>query len=77
MNDHVRYFDLLTPATDLFPGDWMMRYNLACYACRLGNKKEAWNWLEIAFDLCAAKECKLMALDDPDLEALWAEISEI
>jgi predicted Zn-dependent protease len=69
--------DLLKPAADLFPGDWMMRYFLARYACRLGNKKEAWEWLEIAFDLCGAKEVKLLALDDSDLEPLWTEIGEI
>jgi hypothetical protein len=31
----------------------------------------------MAFDLGNSKELKLMALDDPDLEALWTEIGEI
>jgi tetratricopeptide (TPR) repeat protein len=69
--------DLLKPATYFFPKEWLIRYNLACYACQLGKRKEAWKWLEFAFDLGHPKIVKLMALDDPDLEPLWAEISEI
>jgi tetratricopeptide (TPR) repeat protein len=69
--------DLLVPAAVLFPKEWRIRYNLACYACQLGNKKEAWKWLEFAFDLSGAKQVKLMALNDPDLETLWTEIAEI
>jgi hypothetical protein len=37
----------------------------------------AWKWLEAAFDLSGAKQVKLMALNDPDLEPLWTEIGEI
>jgi tetratricopeptide (TPR) repeat protein len=69
--------DLLVPAAVLFPKEWLIRYNLACYACQLGNKKEAWKWLEFAFDLSGGKHVKLMALNDPDLEPLWTQISEI
>jgi tetratricopeptide (TPR) repeat protein len=69
--------ELLVPAAVLFPKEWRIRYNLACYACQLGNKKEAWKWLEFAFDLSDSKAVKLMALNDPDLETLWTEIAEI
>jgi predicted Zn-dependent protease len=69
--------DLLKPAADRFPDQWLIRYNLACYACQLGNREEAWQWLEAAFDLGDPKEVKLMALEDPDLEKFWAEIGEI
>jgi predicted Zn-dependent protease len=31
----------LLPAVDLFPREWLIRYNLACYACQLGNREEA------------------------------------
>jgi hypothetical protein len=41
---------------------------MACYACRLGNCEEAWERLEIAFDLGNAKQEKLMAPDDLDFE---------
>jgi len=69
--------DLLKPAADLFPKEWLIRYNLACYACQLGNRKEARTWLELAFELGDPKQVKLMALDDPDLEPIWTEIGEI
>lgn len=54
-----------------------MRYNLACYACQLGNLKEPWDWLKKAMELANTKEVKLMVLEDPDLESLWKEIEEI
>ena len=54
-----------------------IRYNLACYACRLGRLKEAWEWLEDAFELSDANQVKLMALDDPDLELFWTKIGRI
>jgi hypothetical protein len=44
----------------------------------MGKKKEAWNWLEKAFDIATnPAELKSMALDDPDLEPLWLDIAEI
>jgi hypothetical protein len=39
--------------------------------------KRAWKWLEMAFDLGDSKKVKLMALNDKDLEPLWAEIGEV
>lgn len=69
--------DLLLPAADLFPGHWQIMYNLACYACCLGNQEEAWDWLEDAFELGNAKKVKMMALEDRDLEKLWGEIGEV
>jgi hypothetical protein len=52
-----------------------MRYNLACYECQLGRLEQAKQWLEKAFLLGDARKMKRAALDDPDLEALWKEIS--
>jgi len=70
--------DLLEPAADLFTDVWIIRYNLACYASRLGKHDEAWEWLTDAFDLTDDENAvKLMALDDDDLEPFWAEIGEI
>jgi hypothetical protein len=54
-----------------------MRNNLACYACQLGNLKQARDWLQKAIDLANTKEVKLMALSDPDLEPLWKEIGTL
>lgn len=54
----------------------IIRYNLACYACQLGNLKLAHEWLGQAIDMAGTKEIKLMALDDHDLEPLWWEIGK-
>jgi tetratricopeptide (TPR) repeat protein len=65
--------DLLVPAAALFPEEWLIRYNLACYACQLGDREEAWKWLKMALSLGDAKQVKLMALNDPDLKPLRTE----
>jgi tetratricopeptide (TPR) repeat protein len=70
-------YDHLENAADLFSGNWLIRYNLACYACQLGRKREAWRWLEKAIELAGNEDLRTMALDDPDLEPLWANIEEI
>jgi tetratricopeptide (TPR) repeat protein len=67
----------LLQAWQKFPKESIIPYNLACYACQFGKLKEAWDWLEKAFDLGDPKALKLQALDDPDLEPLWLEIGEI
>jgi tetratricopeptide (TPR) repeat protein len=70
-------FDFLRPAADLFPCEWAIRYELACYSCKLGHLEEALDWLEKAFELGDAKLVKRMALDDPELEPLWGHIREM
>jgi tetratricopeptide (TPR) repeat protein len=68
---------VLLQAWPMFPSEPLIPYNLACYACQLGKLKEAWDWLEEAFDIGDAEKLKLKALDDHDLEQLWAEIGAI
>jgi tetratricopeptide (TPR) repeat protein len=68
--------EVLIPAQKLFPKEWLIPYNLACYECQLGKKKKARAWLKKAFDLGDPKQLKLMALKDPDLEPIWVEIGE-
>jgi hypothetical protein len=69
--------EALSPVATQFPQEPTIPYNLACYDCQLGNLKEARQWLEKAFDIGDSKRLKLMALDDPDLEPLWANIRGI
>ena len=69
-------YERLRPVIDRFPGEWMMRYNLACYACQLGNLKEAWSWLEKASEL-GDPNVKLLALGDKDLEPFWTRIGQV
>jgi hypothetical protein len=68
---------VLLPVVDKFPEEFIIRYNLACYACQLGNLKETRDWLKKASDLADTKQIKLMALKDADLKPLWKEIGEI
>lgn len=83
-------YDLLLPALDKFPDDWSIHYDMACYACVLDNHKEARERLEKAFELgekvsfqrvkkgslAESQRIKEMALEDPELEPLWAEIAK-
>jgi predicted Zn-dependent protease len=77
LNRTKEAWGVLIPIADKFPEDHVISYNLACYACQLGNRKEAFQWLWKAIDLAGKKDIRLMALDDSDLEPLWPDISEI
>jgi hypothetical protein len=70
-------WNALLPFADKFPDDPTIRYNLACYSCQLGKLKEALRWIGKAIEVAGKKDIRLMALDDPDLEPLWNDISEI
>ena len=49
-------------------------YNLACYACQLGQPDEARRWLDRAIQLEGKDRVKAMALSDPDLAPMRDEI---
>lgn len=66
--------DRLLEAEPLFPEHPILRYNLACYACQLGDLDAARQWLERARQLSSAEFIREIALDDPDLAALHDEI---
>jgi tetratricopeptide (TPR) repeat protein len=68
--------EILTKARLLFPKEFLIAYNLACYECQLGNSKGALKWLKTAFDLGDAKQIKLMALTDLDLKPIWPAIAK-
>ena len=70
-------YDLLLSVADRFPEHSTVFYHLAVYGCRLHKVREAWAWLERTFEIGDADQIKLKALDDSDLEPLWAEISEV
>ena len=48
----------------------IVAYNLACYACILGNHDKARDWLRRALGLGDADEIRRRALADPDLEGI-------
>ena len=68
--------DALLPATPLFPKEWLIQYNLACYCCQLKELDRAMRFLEQAFKLGDTKQVKQMALNDGDLRELWPKIKQ-
>ena len=69
--------DALLPIADKFPREWRIAYELACYCCKLGERKDALRWLEQAIDVAGKLDIRLKALDEPDLEPLWLDIADI
>jgi predicted Zn-dependent protease len=63
---------ILLEAVERHPNEPMLHYNLACYECQLGDVEVAKARLAHAFKL--EPKCRLMALDDDDLEPLWAAL---
>ena len=53
----------------------VLHYNLACYACLLGDMDEAKSRLSTACKMEA--DFKTSALDDPDLSAMWDDIADL
>lgn len=66
----------LRPAHDRFPRQFLIPYNLACYAAQMGKTDEAWDWLQCAIDIGGRSLIKRMALADTDLELLWPRLAE-
>lgn len=66
----------LLKAAVLFPAHPILAYNLACYACAMGDLEDARDWLRRAAELKGKDEIRAMAADDPDLAALRDEISD-
>lgn len=69
--------EALLPALRKFPQASLIPYNLACYACQLGNPTEAHQWLRKAIARGEKDEIKKLALNDPDLAGLREEIAKL
>ena len=69
-------WDALLPAFEKFPREFLIAYNLACYACQMSDLDAARLWLQRAETICGPLKIKSMALADLDLEALWKELGE-
>lgn len=67
--------EALLPAVKKFPEASLIPYNLACYACQLGDPAEARQWLRKAIARGEKDEIKRLALNDPDLAVLREEIA--
>ncbi len=66
--------ELLLAKVAEFPKLSLIPYNLACYACQLGDLDEARRWLGRVLQLRSKEEVQRLALHDPDLKPLWNEI---
>lgn len=69
--------DALLAALPLFPAEGVIPYNLACYACQLGNLDEARSWLRKAMEVDGRDGILARARQDPDLEPLRGELDRI
>ena len=67
--------EALLPARIMFPKDWLIQYNLACYCCRLHEFERTLEFLKTAFKLGDENEIKKMALADADLKEVWNHIA--
>lgn len=63
-------WQLLLSAAGKFPEDSVIPYNLACYACQLGDLLVARDWIQRAVKMLGKAELKSMALTDSDLAPL-------
>ena len=69
--------DTLDAVVAKFPREPVIHYNLACYYCQLGDLTGALKSLKRAFSVGDEAQMKLMALEEPDLEPLQQQISEL
>jgi uncharacterized protein HemY len=70
-------YDNLLSTADHFQHDPIVAYNLGCYACQMGRKAEAMDWIRRAMMAGGDRKIKAMALEDSDLEPLWKEIRKL
>ena len=71
-------FNALSPVADKFPREPTIPYNLACYTCQMQrDADETLAWLRQAMKAGKRQEILAMALKDPDLEPLRAEIAKL
>lgn len=61
--------EILLNAESKFSKEAIIKYNLACYCCQLGEIEDAKNYLKKVFEIDSS--WRLKALDDEDLRPLW------
>ena len=67
----------LIAAAEKFPKEPIIPFNLACYACQLGQLEEARGWMKRALKAGGKEAIKRLALADEDLKPLWPEIARL
>jgi tetratricopeptide (TPR) repeat protein len=71
----LQAWEALLPASQRFPKEAIIPYNLACYACQMRDLDRARHWWSRALLSGDPARLKKLALADPDLEPLWREIA--
>lgn len=69
--------EMLAGVYPVFEDEFIVPYNLACYACQLGDLAGAKSWLERACQRGDKARIKQMALGDRDLMPMWGEIERL
>jgi tetratricopeptide (TPR) repeat protein len=67
-------WEALLPASNKFPKELTIPFNLACYACQMGQLVAAREWLLRAVAIGGKEKVIGMALNDSDVAPLWDEI---
>jgi predicted Zn-dependent protease len=70
-------WEALLPAVAKFPKEPTIPFNLSCYACQMRQLDAARDWLQRAVAIGGKEKIHKMALQDSDLEPLWAEIRQL
>jgi tetratricopeptide (TPR) repeat protein len=70
-------WDTLHPQVQQFPDNWLIPYNLACYAAQLGRSTDALKWFRKALRIGDERELRSMALEDPDLAPIRPKIEKL
>ncbi len=70
-------WDALLPAYQKFPKESLICFNLACYACQMGQPDSALVWLRRAAATGGKEQIRAQALADPDLQPLWDQIRRL
>jgi tetratricopeptide (TPR) repeat protein len=65
--------EILLNTESKFPKEAVIKYNLACYECQLGNLESAKKYLKRAFEIDST--WRIAGLEDEDLEPLWISLS--
>ena len=73
----AKAWEALLPASEMFPKEALIPYNLCCYACQMRQLDSARAWLKRAIAGAGKERIKRMALQDEDLEPLRAEIQAL
>jgi Flp pilus assembly protein TadD len=64
-------YETLVPVSDTFAKEPIVPFNLACYACQLGELERARAWLVKSLQAGGEKPMREMALQEEDLKPLW------